>query len=1194
MGIWIRQGTASCENGSTSVTGTLTLFKVAKAGDGFRFIGDNVVYEIADDPSENETLTLINAYEGTTKSDAAFEIIPYSPRRQDTPRLYQRVDLLLSQISTLVTTTGKPADSYGADGTLAIDKSARLMYLKTDGAWDSGTSLGGPGYGGESTDEATIGTGEQVTFGIPSGFAYVAGSRVRAIAVGSSPLAWMEGPLDEYDGGTLSLTPDKSQGAGTFSDWLFTIVGEPGHDAWTPVLAIESDGERRVQKVSDWTGGSDAKPATGKYVGSDGFVDTKAEAADIRGDAGDDGDDGWSPVFATVTDGDRRVLKVSDWQGGTGTKPSTGKYVGASGLVDAVEDAVDIRGPIGETGPASLVSKPSYDPETTYQANDVVEFDGSSWVALQETTGNTPPELGAGSPANEDEYWRLLAAKGDKGDTGDPGAPGLDGDDGTNFSPNAQGSFSDRSNYDGEDPGFVYLSLDGDGDGGTSAVLFFKEEGSPAVWSDPVAFQGPVGPVGVLWRGDYADDILYNQNDGVLNQGGSWRAKQETSGNAPPTLPTTENDYWKLVAAPGNVQSVNGKTDASVVIDAADIEVTRTPDNYTPAGSPVGTSVEDHLAGIDERLPNGEVVGTSDAQTLTNKTASLDDNTFNYTPAPTGGVSRKVAGKLDEFISVKDFGAKGDGVQLLDGAITASDTTLTSSTASFTADDVGKVVLVFGAGSLGFSDILRTTIASVTDANTVELTDAADNTVSGVEVIYGTDDATALNAAAAIGRPIYFPVGTYLTSEEIVLNKRGTKFFGAASACYESGLNPASGGRTFLSIIQWVGDLDTYTTVIRASKEAVGVAPRATAFEGADLVAMGFRDILIDGSDLAYFGFYGTRIGTPNNEYCNFTAMRSVRTNVWITQAWLCNFYNISGIFGLGEGIALGRDDFSWASTDKTARVSGVFSNFCAVANGRAKEFDESTAPNKGYGIGLYDNKALLLKPDCENNDGVGFYHKPMDGPSTIISLYCERNTQDAVAESRATHHWGYWYSGPSNAGGHRLMDPWFAISNDGTGETEYIRLAGSAPDGGIGNDIKIEGGLYGGISADWQNYRPVDAPDDVLTNIIGTPPRQCGGRIGFGFVPQVLRVAVTLDFGSIAAGGSLDSSDISVPGAKFGDVVLVGNNIPNGGISMTGFVNTANAIKIRVINHNTVAFDPGNRTYRIMVLQDPALDITA
>lgn len=66
-----------------------------------------------------------------------------------------------------------------------------------------------------------------------------------------------------------------------------------------------------------------------------------------NGTNGTDGNDGWSPVFAVVTDGARRVLQVVDWQGGEGTKPATGSYVGPTGFTAILANAVDVRGAAG-------------------------------------------------------------------------------------------------------------------------------------------------------------------------------------------------------------------------------------------------------------------------------------------------------------------------------------------------------------------------------------------------------------------------------------------------------------------------------------------------------------------------------------------------------------------------------------------------------------------------------------------------------------------------------------------------------------------------------------------------------------------------------------------------------------------------------------------------------------------------------
>ena len=134
------------------------------------------------------------------------------------------------------------------------------------------------------------------------------------------------------------------------------IHGEDADDGWSPVFAIVADRNRRVLQVLDWVGGTGTKPATGQYVGTSGLVVNIADGVNIRGprgirgNPGDDADDGWSPVFAVVADGERRVLQVSDWVGGTGTKPTTGQYVGTTSLVDDIENGVDIRGPRGLQG----------------------------------------------------------------------------------------------------------------------------------------------------------------------------------------------------------------------------------------------------------------------------------------------------------------------------------------------------------------------------------------------------------------------------------------------------------------------------------------------------------------------------------------------------------------------------------------------------------------------------------------------------------------------------------------------------------------------------------------------------------------------------------------------------------------------------------------------------------------------------
>ena len=59
---------------------------------------------------------------------------------------------------------------------------------------------------------------------------------------------------------------------------------------------------------------------------------------------GPQGDKGWSPLFSAPVDGERRVLRLFDWTGGQGSKPASGQYLGPGGLVTAIGSATDFRG----------------------------------------------------------------------------------------------------------------------------------------------------------------------------------------------------------------------------------------------------------------------------------------------------------------------------------------------------------------------------------------------------------------------------------------------------------------------------------------------------------------------------------------------------------------------------------------------------------------------------------------------------------------------------------------------------------------------------------------------------------------------------------------------------------------------------------------------------------------------------------
>ncbi len=128
-------------------------------------------------------------------------------------------------------------------------------------------------------------------------------------------------------------------------------------------------------------------------------------------------------------------------------------------------------------------------------------------------------------------------------------------------------------------------------------------------------------------------------------------------------------------------------------------------------------------------------------------------------------VSAQFKNNNKQIINVLNYGAKGDAKILSDG-VTNGTTTFTSATAAFTstAVDGGKLIRITGAA--GSSNDLITTIASVTNSTTVVLTVGASTTASGLAFEYGTNNTTAIQAAAnavpTTGGVLYFPLGYYI------------------------------------------------------------------------------------------------------------------------------------------------------------------------------------------------------------------------------------------------------------------------------------------------------------------------------------------------------------------------------------------------------------------------------------------------
>lgn len=135
--------------------------------------------------------------------------------------------------------------------------------------------------------------------------------------------------------------------------------------------------------------------------------------------------------------------------------------------------------------------------------------------------------------------------------------------------------------------------------------------------------------------------------------------------------------------------------------------------------------------------------------------ANVDVNAADLQPpgTPAPGTTRLVADAghthpLQPWqFHVKAYGAKGDGRVVHDGAMTSGGNILTCPTSTpFTAADVGKSVIVRGAGPTGVT-CLVTTIAGYTSPGRVTLAANAAASTSATIVFWASDDTPAFQAA---------------------------------------------------------------------------------------------------------------------------------------------------------------------------------------------------------------------------------------------------------------------------------------------------------------------------------------------------------------------------------------------------------------------------------------------------------------
>ncbi|EHK56893.1 hypothetical protein MAXJ12_12547 [Mesorhizobium alhagi CCNWXJ12-2] len=245
--------------------------------------------------------------------------------------------------NAIVATTSTPIPDADGAALIALNIFETNTASPVTVAFDSGSPLTIKNNAGEDLKAGDLKAGMIVS-------GYVSGSTFRLI--NNFGVQFL---LATNTGGTNAITATTPTSVPTGDGQAMIVLPISATNTATPVTVSFNGGA----PLTIVTTGGDAVGVGGLSEGS--IVTGYKSGANFRLISGMLG---WSPIIRAANDGERRVLAVADWVGGEGLKPVTTGYIGLSGLVANIADALDVRGPSGTPGAGTGdMVEATYDPQ---------------------------------------------------------------------------------------------------------------------------------------------------------------------------------------------------------------------------------------------------------------------------------------------------------------------------------------------------------------------------------------------------------------------------------------------------------------------------------------------------------------------------------------------------------------------------------------------------------------------------------------------------------------------------------------------------------------------------------------------------------------------------------------------------------------------------------------------------------------